>query len=270
LFMHPQAKSVADNEKLQRDTFYGKELKSLPFILGMMNMILNGIATPNIRKMNTLSINLFNLTEKYDTILTNPPFSGTVRGIESNFPYPSAQTEILFLQHCMRSLKDGGKCTIIFPEGVLFKTDDQSYVNTKKELLQQFNLHHIVRLPNGAFAPYTGIQTNILFFDKTGPTKEIWYYELPLPEGLKNFSKTKPIKPEHFEVCKKLWEKKELSEYSWIVPAEEIIKNNYNLDVNNPNTKAEFEHLPPEELIAKIEESEKEVVSLLGEVKKLL
>lgn len=270
LLMHPQAKSVADNERLQEETYYGKELKSLPFILGMMNMILNGISTPNIRKMNTLSINLFNLTEKYDTILTNPPFSGTVRGIESNFPYPSAQTEILFLQHCMRSLKDGGKCAIIFPEGVLFKTDDQSYVNTKKELLQQFNLHHIVRLPNGAFAPYTGISTNILFFDKTAPTKEIWYYEMPLPEGLKNFSKTKSIKPEYFEECKKLWEKKELSNQSWIVPVEEVIKNNYNLDVNNPNTKAEFEHLPPEELIAKIEDSEKTVIALLSEIKGLI
>lgn len=270
LFMKPQAKSVADNLKLQKETFYGKELKSLPFILGTMNMILNGIATPNIRKMNTLSINLFNLTEKYDIIITNPPFSGTVRGIESNFPYPSAQTEILFLQHCMRSLKDGGKCAIIFPEGVLFKTDDQSYLNTKKELLQNFNLHHIVRMPNGAFAPYTGIPTNILFFDKTGPIREIFYYEIPLPEGLKNFSKSKPIKSEHFEEIKRIWDTKELTEQSWVVSAEEVIKNNYNLDIKNPNKKAEFEHLPPEDLIAKIEESEKVIAILLKEIKDLI
>jgi len=269
-FMRPQAKNISDNMKLQKETFFGKELKSLPFILGTMNMILNGIATPNIRKMNTLSVNLFNLTEKYDVILTNPPFSGTVRGIDSNFPYPSAQTEILFLQHCMRSLKDDGKCAIIFPEGVLFKTDDQSYVNTKKELLQQFNLHHIVRLPNGSFAPYTTIPTNILFFDKTGPTKKIWYYEMPLPEGLNNFSKTKPIKSEYFEEAKKLWNKKELTEQSWVVSVEEIIKNNYNLDVKNPNKKAEFEHLPPEELISKIEESEKNITTLLSEIKDLI
>ena len=270
LFMRPQAKSVADNLKLQKETFHGKELKALPFILGTMNMILNGIAMPNIRKMNTLSINLFNLSEKYDIIITNPPFSGTVRGIESNFPYPSAQTEILFLQHCMRSLKNGGKCTIIFPEGVLFKTDDQSYANTKKELIQQFNLHHIVRLPNGAFAPYTGIPTNILFFDKTRPTKEIFYYEVPLPEGLKNFSKSKPIKSEYFEDAKSIWDSKELTKQSWIVPVEEIIKNNYNLDVKNPNNKAEFEHLPPEELIANIEESEKTIAALLAEIKGLI
>jgi len=269
-FMRQQEKNTKDKEVLQKETFFGKELKSLPFILGTMNMMLNGIATPNIRKMNTLSINLFNLSEKHDIVLTNPPFSGTVRGIESNFPYPSAQTEILFLQHCMRSLKEGGKCAIIFPEGVLFKTDDQSYVNTKKELIQQFNLHHIIRLPNGSFAPYTGIPTNILFFDKTGPTKEIFYWEMPLPAGMKNFSKSKPIKSEYFEEAKKNWQIKELTEQSWIVPVEEIIKNNYNLDVKNPNKKAEFEHLPPEELIAKIEESEKTISGLLTEIKGLI
>ncbi len=268
--MRPQAKTIANNEKLQKETYYGKELKSLPFVLGMMNMILNGIAAPNIRKINTLSINLFNLTERYDNILTNPPFSGTVRGIESNFPYPSAQTEILFLQHCMRSLKEGGRCAIIFPEGVLFKTDDQAYANTKKELLRQFNLYAIVRLPNGAFAPYTNIPTNILFFNKTGSTKEIWYYELPLPAGRKNFSKTKPIKSEHFEGAKKLWAKRELSEQSWLVSAEQIVESGYNLDVKNPNRKTEFEHLPPEELIAKIEESEKNIASFLGDIKKLI
>jgi len=269
-FMRPKAKNISDNEKLQKETFFGKELKALPFMLGTMNMILNGIATPNIRKMNTLSINLLNLTEKYDIVMTNPPFSGTVRGVETNFPYPSAQTEILFLQHCMRSLKEGGKCAIIFPEGVLFKTDDQAYVNTKKELLQQFNLHHIVRLPNGSFAPYTTIPTNILFFDKTGPTKEIWYYELPLPEGRKNFSKTKPIKSEHFEKCGESWKSKELTEQSWIVSAGEVVRSNYNLDVKNKNKKAEFEHLPPDELIAKIEESEKKISILLSEIKNFI
>jgi len=269
-FMRPKAKNIADNEKLQKETFYGKELKSLPFILGTMNMILNGIATPNIRKMNTLSINLFNLSEKYDIILTNPPFSGTVRGIDSNFPYPSAQTEILFLQHCTRSLKEGGKCAIVFPEGVLFKTDDQSYVNTKKELLQQFNLHHIVRLPNGAFAPYTNIPTNILFFDKTGPTKEISYCELPLPEERKNFSKTKPIKSEHFESCKEVWANKQLTDHSWVIPTEEIIKNGYSLDVKNPNKKAELAHLQPKAIIERIEESEKIIATLLSNIKDLI
>lgn len=232
-FMRPQEKSIKDKEILQKETFYGKELKSLPFILGTMNMMLNGIATPNIRKMNTLSINLFNIAEKYDVILTNPPFSGTVRGIESNFPYPSAQTEILFLQHCLRSLKEGGKCAIIFPEGVLENTE-QAYANTKKELLQQFNLHHIVRLPKGSFAPYTNIETNILFFDKTGPTKEIRYYEVPLPENVKNFSKSKPIRIDDFVECRELWEKKINSTNSWVISVDRVIENEFNLNFKNP------------------------------------
>ncbi len=267
-FMRPKAKNVADNEKLQKETFYGKELKSLPFILGTMNMILNGIATPNIRKMNTLSINLFNLTEKYDIILTNPPFSGTVRGIDSNFPYPSAQTEILFLQHCMRSLKEGGKCAIIFPEGVLFENNDQSYVNTKKELLQQFNLHHIVRLPNGAFAPYTGIPTNILFFDKTGPTKEIRYHELSVPKNRKNFSKSRPIRPESFSECIKDWSIKILSGSSWIVSAEEVIGNNYNLDIKNPNQKKGLEFESPEKLLSETRNASNALSSLIDDLGK--
>jgi len=235
-FMRPQAKNISDNEKLQKETFFGKELKSLPFILGTMNMILNGIATPNIRRMNTLSINLLNLTEKYDIIMTNPPFSGTVRGVETNFPYPSSQTEILFLQHCLRSLKDGGKCAIIFPESVLFTIDDQSYVNTKKELLQQFNLHTIVRLPKGAFEPYTDIPVNILFFEKLGKTKEINFYELPLPIGYKNFSKTKPIRQEYLMALLEEINKNTKSDHNWEISINEIEKRNYNLDFKNPNS----------------------------------
>jgi type I restriction enzyme M protein len=234
-FMRPQEKNTKDKDFLQKESFYGKELKALPFILGTMNMMLNGISTPNIRKMNTLSINLFNLTEKYDIILTNPPFSGTVRGIESNFPYPSAQTEILFLQHCLRSLNDGGKCAIVFPEGVLFENQDSSYTNTKKELLQNYNLHHIIRLPKGSFAPYTPINTNILFFDKTGPTKQIHFYDLPIPDGRKNFTKTSPITDVHFDEIKRLWDITETTDRSWVVDVNDVVKRNYSLDFRHPN-----------------------------------
>lgn len=254
-FMRPKAKNISDNEKLQKETFYGKELKALPFILGTMNMILNGIATPNIRKMNTLSINLFNLSEKYDVILTNPPFSGTVRGIDSNFPYPSAQTEILFLQHCMRSLKDGGKCAIVFPEGVLFENQDQSYINTKKELLQNFNLHHIIRLPKGSFAPYTPINTNILFFDKTGPTKKIHYYDLPITDGRKNFTKTRPITNDHFNEIKELWDTNEITERSWIINSDDVIKKNYSLDFRHPNQNSIIKLPNSKEIVQMIRES---------------
>jgi type I restriction enzyme M protein len=265
--MRPQEKNIKDKEVLQKETFYGKELKSLPFILGTMNMMLNGIATPNIRKMNTLSINLFNLSEKYDIILTNPPFSGTVRGIESNFPYPSAQTEILFLQHCLRSLKEGGKCAIVFPEGVMFENQDAAYVNTKKELLQQFNLHHIVRLPKGAFAPYTPINTNILFFDKTGPTEEVHYYELPILDGRKNFTKTKPIDDLHFEEIKKLWDKRDKTENSWIVPVGLIEKRNYSLDFHHPDKNHLIDIPSPNELDNKIEQNISNLESLIKKLR---
>lgn len=269
-FMRPQEKNTKDKEVLQKESFYGKELKSLPFILGTMNMMLNGIATPNIRKMNTLSINLFNLTEKYDIVLTNPPFGGTVRGIESNFPYPSASTEILFLQHVMRSIKQKGKCAIIVPEGVLATKDDQSYVSTKKELLNNFNLHRIVKLPRGSFAPYTDIPTNILFFDAGQKTKDIWFFEIPLPEGKRQFTKSNPLENIHFTECKKLWKNREEGAQSWIIKEEEIMNNGYDLDFKNPNKKSEFEHLPLEELIVKIEESEKTVAKLLLEIKGLI
>src|SRR3989344_2747394 len=269
-FMRPQAKTIADNEKLQKETYYGKELKSLPFVLGMMNMILNGIAAPNIRKTNTLSINLFNLAEKYDNILTNPPFSGTVRGIESNFPYPSAQTEILFLQHCMRSLKEGGRCAIVFPEGVLFENQDSSYTNTKKELLQNFNLHHIVRLPKGAFAPYTPINTNILFFQKTGPTKQIHFYELPIPDGRKNFTKTKPITNEHFDELKKLWNTTETTDRSWVISADEVVKRNYSLDFRHPNRSSIVELPNSKEIIKLVRDSFELMEGLFDEIEQYL
>jgi type I restriction enzyme M protein len=190
-----QVKSVSNYERLHKRTFYGKELKPLPFVLGMMNMILNGVESPNITQGNTLAINLFNITEKdrHDLVLTNPPFKGKHLGQGSNFPYQSKNTAILFLQHCMRSLKHKGKCAIIFPEGVLFKVDEAAFANTKKDLIENYNLHTVIKLPSGAFAPYTNITTNILFFEKNGTTKDIWYYELPPPEGKKNYRHTRQI-----------------------------------------------------------------------------
>ncbi len=249
ILMKTQVKTVADNLKLQRDTFFGKELKSLPFILGMMNMILNGIATPNIRKMNTLSINLFNLAEKYNTILTNPPFSGKIKGVDSNFPYPAASTEVLFLQHCMRSLKANGQCAIIVPDGVLFEVDDRAYVNTRKELVESFNLFAIVRLPKGAFAPYAkDTSTNILFFNNQESTKNVWYYEVPLPKKLKSFSKSHPILYNHFDECISLFKDRKTSNNSWIIDKNSIVEENYNLDFSNPNKVKDYTVMMPDQV----------------------
>lgn len=269
-FMKPKAKSVADYEKLHKKTFYGKEVKAFPFILGMMNMILNGISEPNIYKGNTLATNLFNLTDKdkHDIILTNPPFSGSLKGVSSNFPYPSAATEILFLQHAMRTLKQRGKCAIIFPEGVMFENQDTAYVNTKKELLQNYNLHHVIRLPKGSFAPYTPIRTNILFFDKTGPTKTTLFYEMPITDGRKNFTKTKPISSKDFESVKEVWDSKETTENSWIVPIEEIERKNYSLDFWHPNKNHVTDFPEITELQKLISEQGEEIIKSFGNYKK--
>lgn len=232
-----KAKSGKDVETLHERSLYGKEVKPLPYVLGMMNLILNGVEAPNITKTNTLGINLFQLTEKdrYNVVLANPPFSGQLKGVSSNFPYPASATEILFLQHAMRSLKQKGRCAIIFPEGVLSTTDEKAYVNSKKELLENYNLHSIVRMPEGAFAPYTSISTNILFFDKKGKTDNIWYYEVQPPIGKKNFSKTNPIRFESFAECISLWHEKAETKNSWIIPIERVVRESYNLDFKNPN-----------------------------------
>ncbi|MGI8584167.1 MAG: type I restriction-modification system subunit M [Chitinophagaceae bacterium] len=264
-----KAKSSKDIETLHEKSLYGKEVKPLPFVLGMMNLILNGVESPNIIKTNTLGINLFQLTERdrHNIVLTNPPFSGQLKGVSSNFPYPASATEILFLQHSMRSMKHRGKCAIIFPEGVLFTTNEQAYVNTKKELVENFNLHTIVKLPAGSFAPYTTIPTNILFFDKLGKTESIWFYEVQIPNGKKNFTKTNPIRYENFAECISLWKERPETEFSWTIPAEKVIEGNYNLDFKNPHRSEELEHLPPIELIEDVLKKENKIMSLMKEIK---
>lgn len=264
-----KAKSGKNIETLHEKSLYGKEIKPLPFVLGMMNLILNGVEAPNIIKTNTLAINLFHLTDRdrYDIVLTNPPFSGQLKGVSSNFPYPASATEILFLQHSMRSLRHRGKCGIIFPEGVLFTTNEQAYVNTKKELIENFNLHTIVKLPPGSFAPYTTIPTNILFFDKLGKTKNIWYYEVQIPNDKKNFTKTNPIRYENFAECISLWKERPDTDYSWTIPVEKVIEENYNLDFKNPHRSEELEHRPPDELIESILNKEHQIVNLMKEIK---
>ena len=154
---------------------------------------------------------------------------------------------------------------MVVPNGTLF--GDGVCARIKKELLEEFNLRTIVRLPNGVFAPYAGIQTNLLFFDSSGPTKQIWYYEHPLPEGRKNYTKTRPLQFEEFTPCLKWWNNRKENEFAWRVKAQDIVKNNYNLDIKNPRGKINYEHLPPEKLVEEILKKEQRIIKIMLEVK---
>jgi type I restriction enzyme M protein len=274
-----QCKKAEDFTRLQRGTLFGVEPKTLPYLLCQMNLLLHGLEYPEIDPGNALRFPLRELGDKdrVDVIMTNPPFGGEEeRGILLNFPEDkqTAETALLFLQLIMRKLRrpvgasKGGRCGMVVPNGVLF--GDGVCVRIKQELLKEFNLHTIVRLPNGVFAPYTGIQTNLLFFDRSGPTAEIWYYEQPLPEGRKNYTKTAPICFEEFAPCIGWWKKREENDRAWKVSAADILANNCNLDRKNPRAKEDITHLPPTQLTADILKKEQRIAEIMGNIRNLL
>lgn len=219
-------KSVADRRVLQRETLHGQEAKPLPYMLVQMNLLLHGLEYPNIKYGNTLSQKVTEIGDgdRVDVILTNPPFGGEEeRGILNNFPADkqTAETALLFLQYIMRKLRrtvrgqTGGRAAVVVPNGTLF--GDGVCARIKEELLKEFNLHTIVRLPEGTFSPYTDIPANILFFDRSGPTKTIWYYQVALPEGRKKYTKTMPMQIEDMAACQQWFiaEKREPNERAW-------------------------------------------------------
>jgi type I restriction enzyme M protein len=273
-------KKAEDQALLQRGTLYGIEAKPLPYLLCQMNLLLHGLEFPNIDPLNALRTPLREIGEKdrVDVIMTNPPFGGEEeKGIQGNFPddKKTAETALLFLQLIMRKLRKlpkprfpAARAAVVVPNGTLF--GDGVCARIKEELLKEFNLHTIVRLPNGVFAPYTGIPTNILFFDRSGQTKEVWYYEHPLPEGRKNYTKTMPIQFEEFAPCLAWWKKRIEGDRVWKVPAKEILGNNCNLDRKNPRAKEDIAHLPPEVLAKSILEKEKRIAEIMGEIQDLL
>lgn len=217
-------------------------------------------------------------------ILTNPPFGGEEEaGIKANFPpnMQTSETALLFLQYIMRKLRvagapvrgkktaeRGGRAAVVVPNGTLF--GDGVAATIKAELLKEFNLHTIVRLPQGVFAPYTDIPANLLFFERGGPTESVWYYELPLPEGRKKYSKTAPLQFEEFAPALAWWNAREEGGQAWKVSAADIIESGYNLDRKNPNAKAGLEHADPRELIASMRGHEEEIMRLLGEIETLI
>jgi type I restriction enzyme M protein len=267
--------TTRDREILQRESIYGGEAKPLPYLLGQMNLLLHGLEYPQIDPENSLRFNLREIGEKdrVDVIMTNPPFGGEEeRGILGNFPEDkqTSETALLFLQLIMRRLKRpiegnrGGRCGMVVPNGTLFGTGVAERI--KKELLESYNLHTIVRLPKGVFAPYTDIETNLLFFARDGPTKEIWYYEVPLPEGRKQYTKTKPMKFEEFRTVLDWWNSRRDNEHAWKASADDVAENNYNLDIKNPNKAKAEEYRAPEEIATSVIEKEKRIFELMEEI----
>jgi type I restriction enzyme M protein len=275
-----QVKTVSDRNKLQSESIFGCEPKSLPYLLGQMNLLLHGLDAPQIDPGNALRFKLSEIGEKdrVDVILTNPPFGGEEeKGIQGNFPEDRqiAETALLFLQLIMRKLHRQlsptgrpGRAAVVVPDGTLF--GDGVCARIKTELLKEFNLHTIVRLPNGVFSPYTPIRTNVIFFDRSGPTKDVWYYEQPLPRGRKGYTKTLPLQLDELEPCREWWNKRTENEYAWKVPAEELLANGCNLDRRNPHSKIGFEHIAPEKLAEAILIKELQISELLREIQTAL
>ncbi|MBN1452206.1 MAG: SAM-dependent DNA methyltransferase [Anaerolineales bacterium] len=279
-YMKPQQRSSTDQVLLQNESLFGIEKKPLPYLLGTMNLLLHGIDNPNIRRDNGLKKPLKEIgdEDRFEVIVTNPPFGGEEEaGIQLNFPEATrtSETALLFLQFIMRSLKPGGRCGMVVPNGTLF--GDGVAARVKEQLLKNFNLHTIVRLPNGVFSPYTPIPTNLLFFERSGPTKTIWYYEQPIREGLKNYTKTKPMQFEEFQALAAWWDKREENERAWKVAAVDVLKYNgegaidsVNLDIKNPNAAQDLEHMPPEQLVESIMAKESQIAKLMNEIMSLL
>lgn len=240
-------KTVEQEQQLQ-DCIAGVEKKPLPHLLCTTNMILHGIDVPtNVRHDNTLSRPLrdYGPRDRVDVILTNPPFGGMEEdGIENNFPatFRTRETADLFLVLIMHLLKDGGRAAMVLPDGTLFGEGIKTRI--KEQLLATCNLHTVVRLPNGVFNPYTGIRTNLLFFTKGTPTEHVWFYEHPYPAGYKNYSKTRPMRTEEFEVEKAWWNDRVENEQAWKVSADDIRARNYNLDIKNPHSPDQQVHDP--------------------------
>jgi len=263
-----QKLTTAQWEFIQQNTFFGFEKTSLAYVMGMMNMILHGIESPNLYRQNTLTQNIRDIQEKdrYDIILANPPFGGKEKSqIQQNFPIQSNATELLFLQHFMKSLKTGGKAAIVVPEGVLFQTNS-AFKQVKEELLEHFNLHTILSLPAGVFLPYSGVKTNVLFFERSGGTTETWFYEC---EPEKKLTKNKPLTDAHLAGFVELYAKRSTTDHSWLVPVD-ALKKDYDLSAKNPAKQNDVEHLPPRKILKLIQEKEAAVNNLLGEIDELL
>ena len=285
-FLAEAADHIRDNaqlsgtqlDTLQRHTFYGMENKPLTYLLGTMNMILHGIEGANLELANTLEVHSRNVGEKnkYNVILSNPPYGGKMdKTLQNNFRVKSGATECLFVQHIMANLARGGRAGVVIPEGVLFRGGPDQKV--RQELLEQFNVHTILSLPAGCFLPYTGVKTNVMFFErpKTQPesgtmaTQSVWFYELT-NDGFELKQTRKPIEGSQIPDFLEKWKTRTEGNNSWTLPVEGIVARGYYLSAKNPNRKDDYEHLPALELVQSIKAKEERIMELLGELEGVL
>lgn len=260
--------TTKDAEKLQKSTFYGKEKKGLAYIIGVMNMILHGIETPNIIHANTLAENIADIQEKdrYDIVLANPPFGGKERAeVQQNFPIKTGETAFLFLQHFIKILKAGGKAGVVIKNTFLSNTDNAS-VSLRKLLLENCNLHTVLDMPGGTFQG-AGVKTVVLFFEKGKPTKKVWFYSLNLD---RNLGKTNPLNEADLADFLALQKTKEKSDNSWSVDVADIDQSTFDISVKNPNRNVEVQHRTPQDIMAEISKLDAESISIIKRIETML
>ncbi|MFH0951806.1 MAG: class I SAM-dependent DNA methyltransferase [Patescibacteria group bacterium] len=258
--------STKDAEALQTKTFYGKEKKPLAYIIGIMNMILHGIEAPNIIHTNTLAENITDIQEKdrYDIVLTNPPFGGNERPeVQQNFPIKTGETAFLFLQHFIKSLRAGGKAGLVI-KNTFLSNGDASML--RQELISNCNVHTILDLPGGVFAG-AGVKTVVLFFEKGSPTKDIWYYQLNLD---RNLGKGNPLNENDLAEFVELQKTKANSKNSWSIDVKDIDKNSFDLSVKNPNNKDDNILRRPKEIINEVQRLDKKTSDIIRQIYKML
>lgn len=254
---------------LQTKTFYGKEIKSLAYIIGIMNMILHGIEAPNIRHMNTLSENINDIQEKdrFDIILANPPFGADIgTELQHNFPIRSKASDLLFLQHFIKILRAGGKAGIVIKNTFLSNTDGAT-TSLRKLLLETCNLHTVLDLPSGVFKPGAGVKTVVLFFEKGSTTKKVWFYQLNLA---RNLGKGNPLSENDLAEFVELQKTKAESENSWSVDVKDIDRNTFDLSVKNPSKSHEVILREPKEILKNISSLDKEIVKITKDISNLI
>jgi type I restriction enzyme M protein len=267
-----------EDEQTMQQALRAVEKKQLPHMLCVTNMLLHGVENPGfVRHDNTLARPYisYGQSDRVDIVLTNPPFGGREEdGIESNFPkhFQTRETADLFLALIIRLLKPDGRAAVVLPDGSLFGEGVKTRL--KEHLMEECNLHTIVRLPNSDFKPYASIGTNLLFFEKGEPTKDIWFYEHSVPDGQKAYSMTKPIRVEYLKPCADWWggakrKGRKETEVAWRVTADEVKARGYNLDFKNPHAVAD-DHGDPEELLAKLDEAEQQAAALRDQLKAIL